>query len=350
MPPAVYLPATSPLLDPEASALTMFDPATGAPRRPETYSWYKKIQGLHWVTDEHLDILQEDQGDWVGGEMTKRQKHMARVALGFFLFGDELVIRNLTENMIPLITMTEAQAFYTEQAAQEVTHKEAYGLQVHAVMPTEEASLMEEEAMGNPATAALIDWANAWLGKGAGFWDRLVAFAFYEGVVFSSMFAAIQIFREIGILPGITTFNEFISRDEGLHCDFAVHLITTYGGDHVPSQGRIHAIAAGAVEGAIALGNSALDSGDAASDPIDAYVSKERLANYVRWTANVLLSDLGVAPLYRAVKSNPLPFMEKMELNRVAKTNFFEYRPTQYHGATSSTYAWGTVDESALRV
>jgi len=349
-----YGPLLSPLLDPAEDRLAFYDGASGGPRRPETYKLYKELQGSHWTVEEHKDILAEDQRQWE--TLPERYKRFARRPLGFFLYGDELVIRNLVANFLTCITMPEARAFYEEQAAQERTHSEAYSLQVFGVMGSAEAAALERDAKTWPEIALLIDWANVWMSPAAGIWERLLAFGAIEGVVFSSAFAALQFFREENILPGITTFNEFIARDEGMHCDFAVHLLNSYAGAAFPSQAQAYSIVGGAAEGAIALGEAALrkepvEGGGAPEyERLPSGMTVERLSDYVRWTANVYLQQLGFPSLYRGVTKNPLPFMDKMALNRVSKTNFFEYRPTQYQGARTDTFVWGEVDESPLRL
>ncbi len=347
----------SPLLDPAEDRLSFYDGDSGGPRRFETYKLYKELQGSHWTVEEHKDILAEDQRQWP--TLSERYKRFAFRPLGFFLYGDELVIRNLVKNFLSCITMPEARAFYEEQAAQERTHSEAYSLQVFGVMGSAEAAALERDAKTWPEIAHLIDWANSWMSPAAGVWERLLAYGAIEGVVFSSAFAALQFFREENILPGITTFNEFIARDEGMHCDFAVHLLNSYAGSAFPDQARAYSIVSGAVDGAVALGEAALrkvpeegadDTGEPEYERFPLGMTVERLSDYVRWTANVYLQQLGFASLYRGVTKNPLPFMDKMALNRVSKTNFFEYRPTQYQGARTETFAWGEIDESPLRV
>jgi len=373
----------SPLLDPKEERLAYFHGPSGGPKYPEADAYYHQIESLHWTAGEHKDFLNEDRVQWP--KVEPHVKQFVRYFLALFLYGDELVMRNLAENVIDLVTIPEVRAFFRLQMAQEATHAEAYSLQVFGVMGADEAEKMEAEAKSWPEIKHLINWADGWMSKSVGFFQRMLAFACFEGLIFSGAFVALQSLREMRILNGITIFNEFIARDEGLHCEFQLYLLRTFGGVDAISQDEAHRIVSGAAEGASALclgallkeaedsaeeGKGTETEADPTSDPsepampdypdpdtepekyntIGGGITAAKLVRYIEWSANGILQDLGYALLYRDVRDNPLPMMEKMLLNRVEKTNFFEFRPTQYQGAQSDSFVWKDADTGPLKL
>jgi ribonucleoside-diphosphate reductase beta chain/ribonucleoside-diphosphate reductase subunit M2 len=357
------LPKVNPLLDPKEERLAYFDGARGGPKYPEIDAFCQEIEELHWTAEEHADFLRDDQLEWP--DLDPRVKQFVRYFLALFLYGDELVMRNLTENVTDVVTIPEVRAFFRLQAAQEQVHAKAYSFQVFGVLGPEEAEEMEREAKEWPEIRHLIDWADAWMNKSVDFFRRMLAFACFEGIIFSGAFVALQSLRELRILNGITIFNEFISRDEGLHCRFQLYLLRTFGGVDEISTADAHSIVGGAAAGAATLCLAALlkegvESGADGSpypDPearpedynvVGGGITAAKLVRYVEWSSNVLLRELGYPDLYRDVRENPLPMMEKMALNRVDKTNFFEFRPTAYQGAQSDTFVWAPADASGL--
>jgi ribonucleotide reductase beta subunit family protein with ferritin-like domain len=235
----------------------------------------------------------------------------------------------------------EARAFYAGQEDQETVHVEAYMAQIEAIAATEE----EREKMLRgvetlPGVKAVVEWAEFWTRPEVSRAERFIAFAAVEGVMFSAFFCALQWLRERKVLRGITEFNAFIARDEGIHSLFACYLVKNYmREEHRPAQKRVAKImqsAVAAVSGMIA---------EMLPEPLPG-LKASAVKQYVKFQADFMLRKMGYAPIY-GVK-NPFKFMDMLSMQSFAKQNFFEGDPNQYQGMAPGAKKW-VIDESPLR-
>ena len=304
-------------------------------RHHDVWAFRKTMESLHWTAQE-VDLTR-DRADW-RQRMSDDQRHYVRLQLGFFARVDIDLLENIGDNFIHEVDCLEAEMTYAVQADQECVHAEAYGLQIEAVLEGAEREATLDAAARLPVVGALRAWVRQWMTRERPLGERLVAFAAIEGVMFSSSFAALQWLRELNLLPGIVAFNEFIVRDEGVHTMFACMLIRDRLRER-PPQARAEAIFAGVV--------ALLDDFVAASLPVRLIgMNADLMCQYVRFQADCVLAGAGYAPVWRV--SNPFPFMDKLTLNAVAKTNFFEARPTQYSAVRAAGASRLAVDDSPV--
>merc|ERR1711997_167335 len=296
---------------------------TENPRRfvilPIQYSdiWmmYKKAQASFWTAEE-VD-LSWDLRDWE--KLSDNEKYFIKNVLAFFAASDGIVNENLVEHFMSEVQIPEARCFYGFQIAIENIHSEMYSLLIDTYIKDGK----EKENLFNaietiPAVQKKAKWALRWINAGnASYAERVVAFAAVEGIFFSGSFAAIFWLKKRGLMPGLTFSNELISRDEGLHTDFAClmyhHLQTK------PSEDRIVEIVQEAVEIEIEFLTDAL--------PVKLIgMNHELMATYIKFVADRLLVELNCNKIYRV--ENPFDFMENISLD--GKTNFFEKRVGEY--------------------
>jgi ribonucleotide reductase beta subunit family protein with ferritin-like domain len=303
-------------------------------RHEDIWRFRKTIESLHWTAQE-VDLT-KDAKDW-NTRMNDDERHFVKHQLAFFARVDIDVLDNLDDNFGDEIDCLEAQMTYSAQKDQECTHTEAYNLQIEAVLSGVEREAVLNAVRTMPVIAKMRAWILRWHDRSLPIGERLIAWASVEGILLSNSFAALQWLRERNLLPGITDFNNFISRDEGIHTLFACLLIRNYL-IHRPSQERAEAIIVGAIE--------AVD--DFVDDALQVRLigmNDELMKQYVRFQADCVMIDMGYAPIYRV--ENPFPFMDKLTLNGIAKTNFFEKRPSQYQSLTrtgASKFAMDTSD------
>ncbi|XP_077367177.1 ribonucleoside-diphosphate reductase subunit M2-like [Festucalex cinctus] len=281
----------------------------------DIWRMYKKAEASFWTAEEvdlskdtqHWDLLKED------------EKFFISHVLAFFAASDGIVNENLVERFTQEVQVTEARCFYGFQIAMENIHSEMYSLLIDTYIkdPKEREYLFNAiETM--PCVKKKADWALDWIGKkNATYGERVVAFAAVEGIFFSGSFAAIFWLKKRGLMPGLTFSNELISRDEGLHCDFAClmfkHLVNKPSGDTVASVIR------NAVEIEQEFLTQAL--------PVKLIgMNCELMKRYIEFVADRLMMELGFDKLYCA--ENPFDFMENISLE--GKTNFFEKRVGEY--------------------
>ncbi|KAL8606852.1 hypothetical protein ACOMHN_036490 [Nucella lapillus] len=276
---------------------------------------YKKAEASFWTAEE-VD-LSKDLGHW--DKLKPEEKHFISHVLAFFAASDGIVNENLVERFSKEVQVTEARCFYGFQIAMENIHSEMYSLLIYTYIkdPTERDFLFNAvETM--PCVKEKADWAIRWINDHtASFGERVVAFAAVEGIFFSGSFAAIFWLKKRGIMPGLTFSNELISRDEGLHCDFAClmfrHLVNK------PSQQRIYTIIMDAVHIEQKFLTEAL--------PCKLIgMNCDLMKTYIEFVADRLLLELQCEKLYKA--ENPFDFMEYISLE--GKTNFFEKRVGEY--------------------
>merc|ERR1712008_124134 len=253
-------------------------------------------------------------GDW--DRLTDAEKHFIKHILAFFAASDGIVLENLAAQFSTEIQIPEARAFYGFQMAMENIHSETYSLLIEQYIrdPVEKEAVFD--AINTmPPVQEKASWAVQWMQTSNSFAERLVAFAAVEGVLFSGSFCAIYWLKKRGLMPGLTFSNELISRDEGLHAEFACLL---YG----------------------MLQHKLPD--DVVHDLIG--MNSELMTRYIEFVADRLLAALGHSKLYGA--SNPFDWMELISLQ--GKTNFFEKRVGEYQkaGVMSSLTPHGGAEES----
>ena len=301
-------------------------------KNPEIWEFKKKLESLHWTAQE-ID-LSADRASW--NTMTDDQKHFVIMQLAFFATIDISVLDNIDDNFSSEVDCLEARAVFAEQSAQEWIHTEGYGLQIEAVIENEdERERIFNSARTMPIIARMKEWVTKWFDRGLSIGERLIAFAAVEGVLFSASFSSIQWLRELRLLPGVTAFNEFIVRDENVHTEFSCMLVTKYLKEQ-PSQEVAHAI----FDEVIYI----ID--DFISESISVSLiglSVEDMKQYVRYQTDRVLEMLEYDAKFNV--ANPFPFMDKLLLNDVSKTNFFEGRPTQYQMITKKEQSAFSIDE-----
>jgi len=296
-------------------------------RHPEVWDMYKKHEASFWTAEE-VDLSQ-DSAHWEG--LSDSERHFVKHVLAFFAASDGIVLENLAGNFSTEVQIPEARAFYGFQMAMENIHSETYSLLIEQYIrdPRE-----KDEVFGAiqtmPAVRQKAEWVIQWMNRENSFAERIVAFAAVEGILFSGSFCAIYWLKKRGLMPGLTFSNELISRDEGLHTEFAC-LIYSKLENKLPEE-VVHGIIRGAVETERHFICEALSC-----DLIG--MNSEMMTRYIEFVADRLLSALGCSKLYGV--SNPFDWMELISLQ--GKTNFFEKRVGDYQkaGVMSSTAAGG---------
>merc|ERR1712232_1485981 len=260
-----------------------------------------------------------DNKDWE--TLTEPEQHFIKHILAFFAASDGIVNENLLEQFSTEIQIPEARAFYGFQIAMENIHSETYSLLIEQYIkdPAEKDRVFD--AMHTmPPVQEKAAWAMQWMNTDNSFAERLMAFAAVEGILFSGSFCAIYWLKKRGLMPGLTFSNELISRDEGLHAEFACLL---YGMLQNPlPEDVVHSIVQGAVEVERKFICEALSC-----DLIG--MNSELMTKYIEFVADRLLTALGHSKLFDA--SNPFDWMELISLQ--GKTNFFEKRVGEYQKA-----------------
>ena len=284
------------------------------------YDMYTKAKRLFWFPDE-IDFA-KDKRDFQ--DFSAKEQTFILHVLAFFAVSDGIVIENLVENFCGEVQMAEARAFYAIQAAIETIHSEVYSKLLNEYCRSED----EKKRLFNgfetiPGIKAKCKFAEKWMSPSKPFGERLVAFAVVEGLLFSSSFASIFWIKEQhpGKCSGLTTSNEFISRDEGLHTDFAVLLFKELLVNK-PTKAVVRSILIDGVDVETAFVKEAI------SEDLEHLKQTDMIA-YVRFVANRLCKTLINEALFDdCSKICPLKFMEKLSLE--GKSNFFEKRVTEY--------------------
>lgn len=283
------------------------------------WKMYKTAVSTFWVPNE-VDLT-KDLDDW-NNVLNDNEKHFIKNVLAFFSSSDSIVNENLAARFLNEVQVPEAKAFYGFQIAIEVIHQEMYSLMIDTyVKDTQEKQKLFDSIFTVPTIKRKAEWALRWISdKEASFPTRLIAFAIVEGIFFSSAFASIYWLKERGLMPGLCLSNEFISRDEGLHCEFAILLYT-----HIKnklSQETVHAIVKEATEIECEFVRDSLKVRLIG-------MNQDLMCDYVRFCADRLVQQLGYEKIYDT--KNPFPFMERIGLSN--KTNFFEHYVSDYSKA-----------------
>lgn len=280
---------------------------------PAIWEMYKRHEASFWTAEE-ID-LSSDQKDWEN--LNNGERHFISHILAFFAASDGIVNENLAVNFMSEVQIPEARCFYGFQIMMENIHSETYALLIDTyVKDTKERTHLLHAIDTVPCVQRKAKWALRWIEEGS-FAERLVAFAAVEGIFFSGSFCSIFWLKKRGLMPGLTFSNELISRDEGLHCEFACLL---YGMlQNKLSQERVYEIIKEAVIIEKEFVTDAL--------PVDLIGMNARLMQqYIEFVADRWLQELGYPKVYNA--TNPFDFMEMISLQ--GKTNFFEKRVGDY--------------------
>ncbi len=283
----------------------------------DIWSYYKKAEASFWTAEE-IDLGQ-DLKDW--DMLTGDERHFIKHVLAFFAASDGIVNENLAENFVSEVQYTEAKFFYGFQIAIENIHSETYSL----LIDTYVKDVKEKDGLFNAldtmdCVKKKADWALRWIDEG-NFAERLVAFAAVEGIFFSGSFCSIFWLKKRGLMPGLTFSNELISRDEGLHCDFACLLYNNHLVNKLSNE-AIQTIIADAVTIEKEFVTDAL--------PVRLIgMNAELMCQYIEFVADRLLMELNCSKIYHS--TNPFDFMEMISLQ--GKTNFFEKRVGEYQKA-----------------
>ncbi len=279
---------------------------------------YKKAEASFWTAEEidlHQDIM-----DWEN-KLTADEQYFIKHILAFFAASDGIVNENLAENFVNEVQYTEAKFFYGFQIMMENIHSETYSLLIDTYVKDKvERNLLFNAIETFDAIKKKADWALRWI-ESPSFAERLIAFAAVEGIFFSGAFCSIFWLKKRGLMPGLTFSNELISRDEGMHCDFAVHLHNHHLVNKVPKE-RINQI----ITEALSIEREFITE----SLPVDLIGMNSRLmAQYLEFVADRLLTELNCPKVYNS--ENPFDFMDMISLE--GKTNFFEKRVSDYRKA-----------------
>ncbi|VDD90106.1 unnamed protein product [Enterobius vermicularis] len=285
----------------------------------DIWDFYKHAVACFWTADE-ID-LSHDYADWE--KLTAGERFFISRVLSFFAASDGIVNENLVNNFSQEIQIPEARFFYGFQIFMECVHSEMYSKQIEAYIRDEKERMMHYDAIHQfPCIKKKADWALRWIyDKTFPFAVRLVAFAAVEGIMFSGSFAAIFWLKKRGVMKGLTHSNELITRDEGLHRDFACILYKYI--KNKPSETVVQTI----IREAVLLEQEYLTE----ALPVDLIgMNCKLMSQYIEYVADHLLTELGYPKIFLA--ANPFDFMENLSIE--AKTNFFERRVSEYQRAS----------------
>lgn len=302
-----------PILKPNPNRFVLFPL-----KYPEVWKMYKKAEASFWTAEE-ID-LSVDAREW-DIRLTDEERYFISRVLAFFAASDGIVNENLVGRFCDEVQIPEARCFYGFQIAMENIHSETYSLLIDTLVKDKN----EKDNLFNaidtiPCIRKKADWALRWITESRRFAERLVAFAVVEGIFFSGSFCAIFWLKKRGLMPGLTFSNELISRDEGMHCDFACLL---YGMlENKLTDEELYSI----------VGDAVKHEQEFVCDALSVALigmNKEMMSQYIEFCADRLLVALGAPKLYNA--TNPFDWMELISLQ--GKTNFFEKRVGEYQKA-----------------
>jgi ribonucleoside-diphosphate reductase beta chain len=284
----------------------------------DIWSFYKKAEASFWTAEE-ID-LGVDITDWEN-KLTNDERHFVKHVLAFFAASDGIVNENLAEHFLSEVQYTEAKFFYGFQITIENIHSETYSLLIDTyIKDTAEKKHLFNAIDTMDCVKKKADWALRWIDKGS-YAERLVAFAAVEGIFFSGSFCSIFWLKKRGLMPGLSFSNELISRDEGLHCDFACLLYTKHLVNKLTKE-QVREIIMDAVTIEKEFVTDAI--------PVKLIgMNSDLMSQYIEFVADRLLTELGNEKEYNA--TNPFDFMEMISLQ--GKSNFFEKRVGEYQKA-----------------
>ncbi len=282
----------------------------------DIFEMYKKAESTFWRADE-IDLA-KDMSDWE--MLSENERHFIKNVIGFFAGSDGIVMENLAQRFLREIEIPEVRNFYSYQIYNEAVHSLTYSLLIDTyVRDPEEKTRILNSIQTIPCVAQKAHWAQRWIeNKEVSFATRLVAFAIVEGIFFSGSFCAIYWMKKRGKMPGLTFSNELISKDEGLHCEFATLLYSKI--QHRIPEEQIHQMMDEAVK----------IEKEFVCDSIPVHLlgmNASSMCQYIEFVANRLMVQLGYSKLYENAE-NPFEWMELISLR--PKSNFFEVRVGEY--------------------
>lgn len=314
-----YLEDAEPMLLPTLDRFTVFPI-----QHEHLWSMYKKAQMSNWTAEE-IDFS-KDMDDWVN--LSENEQHFIKYILAFFAGSDGIVFENLNDNFASEVQYTEARSFYAYQEHNEMVHGETYSKLIDKyIKSSSEKKQLFEAIQTIPCIENKAKWAMKWFNRDRSFGERLLAFACVEGIFFSGSFCAIFWLKKRGLLPGLCFSNELISRDEGLHLEFAIELFKML--KHKPNASIIEEI----VKDAVTIEK------DFITDALPCSLigmNSEKMSEYIEYVADRLLKQSGHDKIWGT--KNPFDFMENISLD--GKTNFFEKRVGDY----------GKIDEDSTSI
>lgn len=281
----------------------------------DIFEMYKKAESTFWRADE-IDLA-KDMSDWE--ELNENEQNFIKNVIGFFAGSDGIVMENLAQRFLKEIEIPEVRNFYSYQIYNEAVHSLTYSLLIDTyVRDKEEKNKILNSIQTIPCVSQKAQWAQQWIENNeVSFATRLVGFAIVEGIFFSGSFCAIYWLKKRGLMPGLTFSNELISKDEGLHCEFATLLYSKIQ-NRIPQE-QIHYMICGAVD----------IEKEFVCDSIPVRLlgmNADSMCQYIEFVADRLLAQLGYEKFYRV--ENPFDWMELISLR--PKSNFFEVRVGEY--------------------
>ena len=301
---------------------------------PDIWEMYKHAEASFWTAEE-LDLA-SDQKDWE--RLSKDEQHFIKHILAFFAASDGIVLENLSGRFMTEIQVPEARCFYAFQGMIENIHSEVYSLLIDTyINDPKEKDFLFKAIENIPVVSKKAEWAMKWMNpNAANFAERLVAFAAVEGIFFSGSFCSIFWLKKRGLMPGLTFSNELISRDEGMHTDFACLLYKHL--NNKLSNERILEIICDAVTIEMEFVTSAL--------PVELIgMNSTMMSTYIKFVADRLLFTLGVPKFYNV--QNPFDWMDMISMQ--GKTNFFEKRVGEYAKAGVKASNQGAPEDKTFR-
>lgn len=282
----------------------------------QIWEMYKKHMAVFWTAEE-IDLIPDLQ-DWE--KLNDNEKHFITHVLAFFAASDGIVNENLALRFYNDVQIPEARCFYGFQIAMENIHSETYSLLIDTyVKDAAQKDKLFHAVDHFDCVSKKAKWAMKWISSKNKFAERLVAFAAVEGIFFSGSFCSIYWLKKRGLMPGLCTSNEFISRDEGLHCEFACLIHSLLGKEEQASTETITQIITEAVEIEKEFITEAL--------PVSLIgMNADMMAKYIEFVADYWLEQLGCKKVFET--QNPFDWMELISLE--GKTNFFEKRVSEY--------------------
>lgn len=288
----------------------------------DLWEQYKRQVQSMWIAEE-ID-LSGDIHDW--NTLSDGERHFIKHVLAFFAGSDGIVLENLGARFINEVQYPEARCFYGFQMAMENIHSEVYSLLIDTyVTDTKEKQTLFDAIETLPIVEKKAKWAVQWIKSSSNFAERLIAFAVVEGIFFSGSFCSIFWMKKRGKLPGLCYSNEFISRDENMHCEFAYTLYNKHLVNKLPQE-KVYAI----VDQAVQIEAEFVSE----SIPVELIgMNSKLMIQYVKFVADRLLMNVGCVKLYHV--TNPFDFMEMLSMPD--KSNFFEKRVSAYRKANVNT-------------
>ncbi len=284
----------------------------------DIWGFYRRSVASFWVPEE-IDFA-DDLIDW-HEKLNDDERHFIKHVLAFFAASDGIVNKNLAEDFLNNVQYIEAKFFYGFQIAVENIHSHTYSLFIDSyIRDKDEQRYLFNAVTTVPSVKKKAEWALRWISRGS-FVERLIAFSVVEGVFFSGSFCSIFWLKSRGLMPGLSFANQLISRDEGMHRDFACLLYRDHIVNKLPED-----VVGGIVRDAVDLEKEFITE----SLPVRLIgMSAEKMSQYIEYVADHLMVELGLSKLYNV--SNPFDFMDMISLE--GKTNFFERRVSEYQKA-----------------